>query len=443
MKKKKIIGIIVSMLLFSVAVWIYFKPTITNNSNVTHEGMSDMKTTSSRGHEIHSHQTSEKAEYTCAMHPQIIRSEPGNCPICGMSFVKKAGLSNEIHNISLHTVLQSTNRFAISSIPSVTLTKREVPVEINALGYTAYNTTQVGAISARITGRIEKLYVRYRFQPVKKGQKIMDIYSPELLTAQQNLLFLLKSDPLNTSLIDASREKLLLLGFTNQQLKEVESRRKPLYRVAIYSQYSGHIHEASRKEMGGNTPQPVSMSDNSSLITKELNLKEGMYLQKGQTIFDVYNPNRIWALLNIYPAEQSHIKVGNKVRIVSETGSGQEVDGLIYFIEPFFREGSKSLIARVNINNNELQSTIGGQVRATISGGRVDAQWLPKESVLSLGLQSIVFLKNANGFRAQKVSTGIEYKNLIQITAGIRPSDSVAANAQFLMDSESFIKTDK
>ena len=271
----------------------------------------------------------------------------------------------------------------------------------------------------------------------------MDIYNPELLTAQQNLLFLLKNDQANNSLISAAKEKLLLLGFSSQQLQQLINTQKTLFTVSVYSSYSGHIHEAQGKEMSGSTVAVPAMNDNTSITTQELSLKEGMYLQKGQTVFKVYNPNKVWALLNIYPSDQSFIKVGNKVTIVPEANPGKKFHSSIYFIEPFFRPGSKTLTARINIDNSVLQIPIGSQVKATIFSNPVNAEWLPKEAVLSLGLENVVFVKSGNGYKAQKIITGVTHKKKIQITGGITPADSVAANAQFLMDSEGFIKIDK
>ena len=232
MKKKKIVIILISLLVLLIpAVWIYFKVATPKNDTFKQTEaaakMGNMK--------MNTEATTEKELYTCSMHPEIIRDKPGDCPICGMHLVKKENDSKKIHGVSLHTLIQPTNSYAVSRIPSTTLQQREEAIEINALGYTAYNTTEVGAISARISGRIEKLYVRFRYQLVKKGQKIMDIYSPELLTAQQNLLFLLKNDPSNNSLINSAKEKLLLLGFPSEQLQKVVSSQKTLFTVSVYS----------------------------------------------------------------------------------------------------------------------------------------------------------------------------------------------------------------
>lgn len=389
MKKKKIEIIISSVLvLLAAGAWIYFKVLLPKNDTHTqHDRMAGMENMKMDSKDENMNMSDEKVEYTCSMHPQISRDKPGNCPICGMRLVKKESKSGEIHDVSLHTLLKPTNGYAISTIPATTLMKSEEPIEINALGYTAYNTSEVGAISARISGRIEKLYVRFRYQLVKKGQKIMDIYSPELLTAQQNLLFLIKNDPSNNSLINAAKEKLLLLGFPSEQLQQVINSQKTLFTVSVYSSYSGHIHDASNMGMNSTTTETPEMNEAISLTTQELNLKEGMYLQKGQTVFKVYNPNKVWALLNIYPSDQAFIKVGNKVMIVPEARPDKGFRSTIYFIEPFFRPGSKTLTARVNVDNGSLQLPIGSQVQATIFSNPVNAEWLPKEAILSLGLE--------------------------------------------------------
>jgi Cu(I)/Ag(I) efflux system membrane fusion protein len=378
-----------------------------------------------------------KDVYTCPMHPQIIRDKPGKCPICEMDLVKKNTDGQKDDDIELEALLKPTNEFVISSIPVITMQKKEEQIEIEALGNIAYDTREAGSISSRVAGRIEKLYVRYRYQKISKGQHILDIYSPELMTAQQNLLFLFKNDPANATFILAAKEKLLLLGMSNQQLQEIILSGKSSPTIAVYSNYSGHIHEAARGE-DMNTASGA-MND-ISLITEELSLKEGMYLQKGQSIFTVYNPGRAWAILNIYAENQGLVKTGNAVRIIPETAPGIDFRASIDFIEPFYRKDSKTLTARVYFNNSILKIPIGSQVRATIFGNAKDAYWLPKGAVLSLGLDKVVFQKTGGGFKALRINTGITHKNHIQILGGLKETDSVALNAQYLMDSESFIR---
>ncbi len=385
------------------------------------------------------HQEEIKKEiYTCPMHPQIIRDKPGNCPICGMQLVRKEEEGNKITGVKLESLLKPTNQFAVSAIPTVTIQKREEQVEIGALGNVAYDTRETGTISARTTGRIERLYVRYRYQKIVRGQKILDIYSPEVMTAEENLIFLIRNDPGNNSLINAAKERLLLLGVSGTQLQKLLQTQKPSFTISVYSNYSGHIHEAgSNPSMNTVTQGPMK---DITLLTEELSLKEGMYLQKGQAIFTVFNPARAWALLNIYAGEQGLVKEGNAVRVVPETAPDKDFHAKIDFIEPFYRQDNKTLTVRVYFDNSFLQIPIGSQVRATIFGNTKEAWWLPNESVLSLGLDKIVFLKEDGGFRAHKINTGILHKDLIQVLKGLTANDSVALNAQYLMDSESFIK---
>lgn len=379
----------------------------------------------------------EKAVYTCPMHPEVIKDKPGTCPICGMDLVKKETSSKNVADVKLTSLLKPTNEFVISSIPVTSIEQRDEQIEIEALGNIAYDTRQVGSISARVSGRIEKLYVRYRYQKIKKGQRILDIYSPELLTAQQNLLFLLKNDAQNTTFIEAAKEKLQLLGLSNEQLQQVIKSGQPSLTIAVYSNYSGHIHEAAN---GGNMNTSTESMRDISLITEELSLKEGMYVQKGQTVFTVFNPDRAWAILNIYGENQSLVKVGNTVRIIPETVPGKDFRATIDFIEPFYRKENKTLTARVYFNNSVMKIPIGSQLKATVFGNQKEAYWLSKEAVLSLGMDKVVFSKTDGGFKAIKVSTGIVHEKFIQILTGLTTTDSVAANAQYLMDSESFIK---
>src|SRR6266700_1811441 len=170
--------------------------------------------------------------YRCPMHHEIIRDKPGNCPICGMNLVAFGSEEKAVADVGLNTLLRPTNSYVLSTVPVTTIKQNEEQIKVEALGNVQYDTREMATISARVSGRIEKLYLKYTFQDVSKGQKIMDIYSPELLTAQQNLLFLIKNDPDNTSFINIAKEKLLLLGMSSEQLHQVIVSGKPYYTVS-------------------------------------------------------------------------------------------------------------------------------------------------------------------------------------------------------------------
>jgi Cu(I)/Ag(I) efflux system membrane fusion protein len=370
------------------------------------------------------------------MHPEIIRDKPGSCPICGMDLIKKVDNAVAINDIQLDDLLQPTDRFVVSSVQVTTMQRKEVPVEVDALGTIAYDTRLVNTISARISGRIEKLYVKYRYQHIMKGQRVMDIYSPDLLTTQQELLFLVKNDPSNTSLINAAKQKLLLLGVSSSQLQQIIQTGKPSLTIAVYSNYSGHIHEAGNVMPGAANGQQMDLSR----VTEELPVKEGMYVERGQNIFQLYDVSRSWVLLNIFPEYLPLVKKGDAVRVIPETAPDKDFRAKIDLIEPFYRKENKTVTARVYFNNSQLQVPVGSQVRATIFSNNKEADWIPKDAVLSLGIDKVVFIKESGGFKAHKIETGLTYQNLVQVLSGLNATDSIAANAQFLTDSESFIK---
>ena len=342
------------------------------------------------------------------------------------------------HDSILSSLLKPTNGFVVSSIPTTTILTGEVTPIINALGRVAYDTRNVGVISSKAAGRIEKLYVRYRYQKIGRGEKVMDIYSPELMTDEENLLFLLKNDPGNSSLINGTKERLQQLGMSADQVQTIIKYLKPVNAITIFNNYNGHIHEAGSDNAGMNSI--ASGMKDISQTTEPLSIKEGMYVQKGQQIFSVYDPGKAWVLLSIYTDNQDGMILGNPVHIVCEAFPDKDFVGKIDFIEPFYRKESKTLTARVYFDNASLQIPIGSQVKATINTNKRTVSMLPTSAVVSLGVDKIVFRKVDGGFKAKKVETGSTYNDRVQILSGLSEKDSVAVNAQFLMDSESFIK---
>lgn len=387
---------------------------------------------------VHEH----KDVYTCPMHPEIIRNEPGNCPICGMPLVKKEEGAEEIKDVPLKALLRPTNEYVVSTVSVTTMEQAKEQSPLDALGVIQYDYRQLGTISSRIEGRIEKLYVKYRYQYIGKGDKVMDVYSPELMTSQENYLFVLKHDAGNPSLISATRQRLILLGMSASQIAQITKTVKPLYRVTVYSNYSGFVNDvnatpSSLQNNSMNETNPLRMPTAS---TKELLVKEGMYVAKGQPLFSIINSNKAIVLLNIFAGQQKQVKVGTPVKITPETAPAKSFAGKINFIQPFYSKESKTLTARVYFDNSALRLPIGSQVQAKIFANGQTGYWLPQSAVLTLGLNKIVFKKEDAGFRAHKVETGIKQNGKVQIVGGLTTKDSVATNAQFLVGSESFIQ---
>lgn len=226
-------------------------------------------------------QAQSEIKYTCPMHPQIAEDHPGSCPICGMTLVKKTGQASEGSGISLNTVLQPVNSSVISTIAAILPEQKEVSTEIKADGYLDFDTRTFNNIASHFSGRIEKLYLKYAFQEIRQGQRIFEIYSPDMVTAQQDLIYVTTHSPQETGLINSARQKLYLLGITDAQLKHIIKTGKPFYSLPVYSPYSGHIHDAPHSQMAG-PAEAKPASDYANNLP--LSIKEGMYVEKGQVL---------------------------------------------------------------------------------------------------------------------------------------------------------------
>lgn len=362
--------------------------------------------------------------------------------------------------VDLDGLAQPANQTVYSDVKIISpIEKSFVPI-LKATGVISYDPQLLNTISARFSGRIEKLYLHFNFEQVSKGQRIMDIYSPEILTAQQNLIFLMNNSPDDVSMLNASKEKLKLLGLTDAQLQKIERNKLPINPLPVYSPYGGHIHDigtgnglssetpgnssmGSGMNTGSSTSSPPQIENLPSSGTSALTIKEGMYIQTGQPIFAVYNTNRVWAVLNIFPQDATLIKVGNKVSISAETDPGELISSSIRYIEPVTGQNASAVKARVYLKNSgRVPLKIGTLITATITTEEIKGLWLPRNAVINLGQKQLVFLKNGDRFTSKPIQTGITSDSLVQITSGLVGHEVLAANAQYLIDSESFIKTD-
>lgn len=396
--------------------------------------------------------------YTCPMHPTVVSDKPGTCPVCGMDLVRKARAGEEVKiTEDLARLIKSPNESIVASIKTIKGEFKSMPVSLEVQGVVTYDTRNIYTIPARIGGRLEKVFLKYTFQPVRKGQKVAELYSPELLTAQRELLYLLENDGSNTNIIESAKSKLYLLGATQNQVEEMIKRKDVTHTFSIYSPYDGYViredqqaptvsatsSSSSSSSMGGGmagssssasaTPTPTVMNASSSEL-----MREGNYVSTGQTLFKVVNTAALRVELDLPVTQAGRVSLQDEVDL--DLGNQNSVKGKIDFVQPFFTEGEEFVKVRLYVKNSgELQ--IGQLVRATIRLKPVEALWIPREAVLDLGLDKIVFIKERDVFKPKNVKAGVRTDGWVEIVQGLSSSDVIASNAQYLVDSESFIKT--
>ncbi|HET9486743.1 MAG TPA: efflux RND transporter periplasmic adaptor subunit [Chryseosolibacter sp.] len=396
--------------------------------------------------------------YTCPMHPTVVSDRPGSCPVCGMELVRKARPGEEVAiTEDLSRLLKSPNETVVASIRTIKGEFKSVPLTVEALGVVTYDTRKIYSIAARIGGRLEQIYLKYPYQPITKGQKIAEIYSPELLTAQRELLFLLSNDPDNDPLILGAKRKLELLGLSDGQIKNLISRGEPENTFTLFSPYSGYLiidgappavpsnmNSAPRasgsgmSEMGG-ASSAVSQRDPAATNNTAASsmLREGNYVSAGATLFKVVNTSALRIELDLPGDQAGSVKVGDKVALAF--GEGKEAMATVDLVQPFFSEGQNFMKVRAYTQNTD-DFQIGQLVRARLNLASKESLWVPRESVLDLGTQTVVFIKDKGVFKPQIITTGIRSGRLVEIKTGLASSDEIAANSHYLVDSESFVK---
>ena len=405
------------------------------------------------------------ATYTCPMHPQIVQDEPGTCPICGMDLVAQAvhGEAVEITE-DLEFLLQPTNQTIVASIATTKPVMKAMETAVPMEGIISYDPNRLYTIPARVGGRIEQLYVKYNYQPISKGQKLMEVYSPELVTAQKELLYLVNSAPEDKALIEGATQRLLLLGANEEQIRRIIRTGEASYTFAIYSPYSGYVvglnntpptatpaGAAARNNaagggggmagMGGggaaSRPATGTMARNNG---EEMLLREGMYIDRGQSLLRVVNTEKLWAEFNIPAGYISSVAKGAPVQISFPQLPEQQLEAKVDFFQPFYDAGENYAKVRVYLPGEQNIAMVGQLVSGKALYTTPPSLWVPKAAVLDIGTRSVAFVQQGGAFRPVAVTTGITENGQTQILDGLQQSDAVAVNAQFMVDSESFIR---
>ncbi len=373
--------------------------------------------------------------YVCPMFcDSLVSEQPGVCPVCGMDLeAQKDSLrEKELEN-------GKAGPQEISSLPTTSPQRKKVPLVVSAEGYLAYNPQSTAPIVSVYPGRIQKLYIKYNFQFVKKGQKLFDLSSSELLSAQQNLLLRTGNDTSSASLTLATKQKLLSLGMTNEQILHLVKTRKVDSLITFYAPFDGQVHEVF--EGASLNSSKMAMTGNPNDPFPKFSIKEGMFVKQRQLVLEVSSRRNPWAILKVAPEYAPFIQVGQPVEIISESSKGMTYKQRVDFVESAYDPDSKFLNIRVIMRYADSPILgIGSFVKAKIETGRHPGMWIEKSSVLDIGNgKHIVFLKQGKEFQPKSIRVGMKTQQEVQVLKGLLDSDEIVSNAHFLMDSDSFV----
>jgi hypothetical protein len=390
------------------------------------------------------------------MHPTVISDKQGACPVCGMELVRKGKAGEEVKiTEDLSRLLKSPAESVVSDVETIRGEFKRMPMAIDVQGVATYDTRMLYTISARIAGRLERVALRYPLQQVRKGQVVAEVYSPELLAAQRELLFLTENDPGNVELVASAKNKLALLGMSVEQIEQLIQKKEASAKVPIFSSRDGYLVgsiNSSQPEksddieaapggeiaMENSGMNPVVRTNASTAVSgKSDPVRAGAYVSRGQALFTIASSNAVRLEFSIPSNQSGTLRRGDSLGIT--LGKNQEVSGRVDFVQPFFDEGGEYQKVRVYVNLADIQ--IGQLVNATLHKMSAEALWVPIEAVWDMGTEKIVFVKERGTFKPKSVTTGVRAGKWIEVKLGISSSDEIAAKASYLVDSESFIKS--
>ncbi len=374
----------------------------------------DSETTHAEGeHEFV--QDPETQLWTCSMHPQIRMEEPGNCPICGMELIPLEETSEATENIAANEIVMNEEAYQLANIQTTVVEKASASKEIRLLGRVKPDERRLYSQVSHIPGRIERLYVNFTGEKVFVGQKIVRIYSPELISAQKELFEAIKSKEIYPQLYTASRNKLKLWKLTDKQIDAIEA--------------SGNVQE-----------QIDILSDHTGYVMNR-NVELGDYIKAGGNLFDIANLSTVWIMFEAYEADIPWIHVGDKVSFSIQAIPEKNFEGKITYVDPFVSPNTRVAKVRVEVKNpsNKLlpEMYASGIIKAKMKGME-NTIVIPKSAVLWTGKRAVVYVKIPHektiSFVYREITLGQDMGQFYTVQVGLEEGETVATNGVFRID---------
>ncbi|MFD1185831.1 efflux RND transporter periplasmic adaptor subunit [Pontibacter rugosus] len=368
--------------------------------------------------QAHEHgEAAAETTYTCPMHPQIVQSAPGTCPICHMDLVPVSQSGANKGELML-----SESQIALGNIKTTRVKYGDVGSNTILTGKLVLDETQTDVVSSRVQGRIERLYYKETGQAVQKGQPLYEVYSEELLTLQREYLLALrqyqelgKENPRFGSFLEAAKSKLLLYGLTESQIRNLGKAENLNARVTFVAPSSGVITDVAAAE--------------------------GQYVTEGAVLYRLGKLGRIWVEAELYAQELANVQAGDEVKVSVQGFAEEAVTAKVTFISPEYRQGSQVAILRAELPNKEEQYLPGMQANVTLPGKNGSSLTVPTDAVIRDEGGSHVWVQTGKStFQAQMVTLGEASADNVAILSGIKEHDKVVTSGAYLLYSEYVLK---
>jgi Cu(I)/Ag(I) efflux system membrane fusion protein len=399
--KKNMLYIGIAVLVGLFAGWLIFGGT--TDVTMTNKDMSD-----------HDH-AGESADqmWTCSMHPQVMQTEPGDCPICGMDLIPA---ESSAEGLALNEIKMTKNAMALANIRTTIAGNGTAENDgmISLSGKIQMDEEENAIQASYFDGRIERLNVNYEGQEVKKGQLLATFYAPNLIAAQQELITAASLKESQPALYKAVRNKLKLWKLSENQINSIEESGNIKENFPIYATVTGTVSEKM--------------------------VSEGDYIKQGQPIVKVSNLNSVWAEFDAYENQISEFRIGQKIKIATNAYPNQEFDATVTFIDPVLNTRTRTVTVRANLNNNKGIFKPGMFVTGKIKSKSTDSKeqlLIPASAVMWTGERSVVYIKtdaNEPIFKMQEITLGNRNGDMYTVVSGLQDGDEIVTNGTFTVD---------
>lgn len=370
---------------------------------------------SSTAKEEHNHAEAEKKNeiWTCSMHPQIKKDKPGLCPLCAMDLIPLS--QNSTAQMDSNAIHFTADAAALANVATSVVSRSKPAKEVRLYGKVQADERLLQNQVAHISGRIEKLFVGFTGETVTKGQLLALIYSPELITAQQELLEAAKEKQSQPAIYEAAIEKLRQWMLNDKQIAQIEQSGRIKTKFEVYANTSGVV------------------------TTKKVNV--GDYVSQGTGLYDIANLSRVWVLFDAYESDLPFLNVGNTVSFSLQALPDKDFNSTIRFIDPVIDPVSRVAKVRVEVDNSggklkpEMFAT--GIVKANLNAYK-DKLVIPRSAVLWTGKRSVVYVKQSDSdelhFRMREIETGPMLGNSYVVISGLEEGEEIVSDGTFSVD---------
>ncbi len=368
---------------------------------------------SSESDHSHTEVINGETVWTCSMHPQIRQGEPGSCPICGMDLIPLEDDNGE--GIDPMAITMSPTAMQLADVVTATVGSESAMKAIRLNGKVQEDERLILSQSTHFPGRIEKLSVNFTGELVSKGSVIANLYSPQLVTAQEELFEAYKIRESQPNLYRAAREKLKNWKLSENQIDQIISTGKVKDQFPILADQSGYV------------------------MSKKVNL--GDYVNRGQILYEIANLSRVWVLFDVYENDLSWIKKGDSIQFIISSLPGQNFKGKIDYIDPVINPKTRVTKARVVVNNEDRnlkpEMFASGEVKAAL-GNAGNKMTVPKSAVMWTGKRSVVYVKQSTDqgmhFMMREVTLGPALGDAYVVEKGLESGEEIAVNGTFSID---------